>query len=380
MIFAQSTPVTAALQRETRTIPIVFVAVSDPIGSGFVANLARPGSNITGLLYYEASIAGKWLAILKEIAPRLTRAALVADPKTTPYDYFLRGAKAAAPSLAIELLPSPVENAADIESVIESVARVPNGGLVLPPDATTIVHRDLIIALAARYRLPAVYALRDFVVAGGLMAYSSDIIEQNRQRHPTSTRSCAGPIRPNFQCRRRRSLRHSSILELRERSISTAASYACARRRGDRMRRREFISLFGGAAASWPLAVWAQQPDRVRRIGVLMSALESGSEYHVYVSDFRKELQKLGWAEGRNLRIDYRWARSTRNPGSHCAQRAGGHRRRLLKRYANRAWSKGMNASSAWPRNRLLLALPSRNLKRLMPELEQFAANARRSS
>ena len=221
VIFAQSTPVTAALQRETRTIPIVFVAVSDPIGSGFVANLARPGSNITGLLYYEASIAGKWLAILKEIAPRLTRAALVANRKTTPYDYFLRGAEVAAPSLAIELLPSPVENAADIESVIKSVARVPNGGLVLPPDATTIVNRDLIIALAARYRLPAVYALRDFVVAGGLMAYSSDIIEQNQQRHPTWTKSCAAPIPPNFQCRRRRSLKHLSISELPERSTST---------------------------------------------------------------------------------------------------------------------------------------------------------------
>jgi putative tryptophan/tyrosine transport system substrate-binding protein len=181
VIFAQSTPVTAALQRETRTIPIVFVAVSDPIGSGFVANLARPGGNITGFLYYESSIAGKWLAILKEIAPRLTRAALVANPKTTPYDYFLRGAEGAAASLEIQLLPSPVDNAADIQNAIESVARVPNGGLVLPPDATTIVNRDLIIALAARYRLPAVYALRDFVVAGGLLAYSSDIMEQNRQ-------------------------------------------------------------------------------------------------------------------------------------------------------------------------------------------------------
>ena len=181
VIFAQSTPVTAALQRETRTIPIVFVAVSNPIGSGFVTSLARPSGNITGLLYYEASIAGKWLAVLKEIAPRLTRVALVANPKTTPFDYFLRGAEAAAPSLEIKLLPSPVENAADIESVIESVARVPNSGLVLPPDATTIGNRDLIIALAARYRLPAVYALRDFVVAGGLMAYSSDIMEQNRQ-------------------------------------------------------------------------------------------------------------------------------------------------------------------------------------------------------
>jgi putative ABC transport system substrate-binding protein len=181
VIFAQTTPATAALQRETRTIPIVFVAVSDPIGSGFVTSLARPGGNITGFLFYEASIASKWLAALKEIAPRLTRAALVANPKTTPYDYFLRGAKAVAPSLEIELLASPFENSADIESVIESVARVPNGGLVLPPDVTTNINRDLIIALAARYRLPAVYAFRDFVVAGGLMAYSSDIDEQNRQ-------------------------------------------------------------------------------------------------------------------------------------------------------------------------------------------------------
>jgi putative ABC transport system substrate-binding protein len=105
----------------------------------------------------------------------------MANPKTTPYYYFLRGAEAAASSLAIELLPSPVETVADIESVIESVAHVPNGGLILPPDATTILHHDLIIALAARYRLPTVYALREFVVAGGLMAYSSDIIEQNRQ-------------------------------------------------------------------------------------------------------------------------------------------------------------------------------------------------------
>jgi putative ABC transport system substrate-binding protein len=181
VIFAQSTPAAAAFQRETRTIPIVFVAVSDPIGSGFVASLARPGGNLTGLQYYEASIAGKWLAMLKEIAPRLARAAFIANPKTTPYDYFLRGAEAAAPSLAIELIPYPVENAADIGSAIESVARAPNGSLLLPPDATTFNHRDLIIALAAQHRLPAVYAIRTFVADGGLMSYTVDIVDQNRQ-------------------------------------------------------------------------------------------------------------------------------------------------------------------------------------------------------
>ena len=109
----------------------MFVTVSDPIGSGFIASLARPGGNLTGLLFYEEGIAGKWLAMLKEIAPRLARAALIANPKTTPYDYFLRSAKAVAPSLAIELVPSHVETAADIERAIVTFARVPDGGLVL---------------------------------------------------------------------------------------------------------------------------------------------------------------------------------------------------------------------------------------------------------
>jgi putative tryptophan/tyrosine transport system substrate-binding protein len=177
IIIAQGTSVTAALQRESNKIPIVFVTVSDPIGSGFVASLPRPGGNITGVLQYEAGIVGKWMAMLKEIAPRLARAALVANPKVTAYDYFLRAAEAAAPSLAIEIVPSPIESAGDIERVIDSVARVPNSGLLLPPDTTTITHRDLIVALAARHRLPAVYSLRVFVTAGGLMSYGTDQVE-----------------------------------------------------------------------------------------------------------------------------------------------------------------------------------------------------------
>jgi putative tryptophan/tyrosine transport system substrate-binding protein len=174
VILAHSTGVAATMQRESRTIPIVFVNVSDPIGSGFTANLARPGGNLTGVLHLEASIVGKWLAMLKEIAPRLTHATLLANRKTTPYDYFLRSAQAVTSSLAIELVPSHVETAADIERAVESVARVPDSSLVLPPDVTTVTHRDLVIALAARYRLPAVYPLHAFVVAGGLMSYGTD--------------------------------------------------------------------------------------------------------------------------------------------------------------------------------------------------------------
>ena len=122
VILAHTTPATAALQRESRVIPIVFANVSDPIGSGFVATLARPGGNFTGVLQYEASVVGKWLAMLKEIAPRLERVALVANPKTTAYDYFVRAAEAAATSLAIKLVPSPVATATDIEHTIELFA------------------------------------------------------------------------------------------------------------------------------------------------------------------------------------------------------------------------------------------------------------------
>jgi ABC-type uncharacterized transport system substrate-binding protein len=174
VILAHSTGAAAELQRESRTIPIVFVNASDPIGSGFVASLARPGGNLTGVLHLEASIVGKWLAMLKEIAPRVTHAALMGNRKTATLDYFLQSAQAVAPSLVVELVASHVETAADIERAMESLARVPDSGLVLPPDSTTLVHRDLIITLAARHRLPAVYPLQLFVVGGGLMSYGTD--------------------------------------------------------------------------------------------------------------------------------------------------------------------------------------------------------------
>jgi putative ABC transport system substrate-binding protein len=180
VILAHTTPATAALQRESRTIPIEFVNVSDPIGSGFIENLARPGGNLTGVLLYEAGITGKWLAMLKEIAPSLARAALMANPKQGAYDYFLRAAETVAPSLAIKLVSSPVETAADVERAIESFAGGPDGGLLLPPDSTTILHRDLIIALAARHRLPAVYPFHFFVTGGGLMSYGTDPLEMFR--------------------------------------------------------------------------------------------------------------------------------------------------------------------------------------------------------
>jgi putative ABC transport system substrate-binding protein len=183
VIFAQTRPITAALQRQTRTIPIVFTIVTDPIGAGFVASNAHPGGNITGFEVWEPSVFGKWLEMLKEIAPATTRVAILGNPMTAVYyDYWLHAAEAAAPSLGVELIPSRVkDNAADVERAITAVAAAPNAGLAVMPDTTTSIHRDLIIALAARYGLPAVYNGRFFVAAGGLASYGFIYADQYRQ-------------------------------------------------------------------------------------------------------------------------------------------------------------------------------------------------------
>jgi putative tryptophan/tyrosine transport system substrate-binding protein len=175
VILVHSTPVTAVVQRETHEIPVVFVNVSDPVGAGFVVSLARPGANLTGVLQYEPGIISKWLSMLKEIAPRMQRVAFVANPTTAAYNYFLAAARAAAASLALEMLPNPIENSAkDIERVLAALGSQSNIGLLVPPDNTTIQHRDLIISLVAKHRLPAVYPFDYFVKAGGLMSYGTD--------------------------------------------------------------------------------------------------------------------------------------------------------------------------------------------------------------
>jgi putative ABC transport system substrate-binding protein len=181
VILAHSTPIVEALKPESRTIPIVFVGITDPVAQGFVASLANPGGNLTGLMQFEASITGKWLAMLKEIAPSLTRAALIGDHNVSNFEHFMRAAETLAPALAIEPVPFQVDTAADVERAIESFALVPNGGLVLLPFLPNTTHRDLIIALAARHRLPAVHSGRYYVTGGGLMSYGIDRVDEFRQ-------------------------------------------------------------------------------------------------------------------------------------------------------------------------------------------------------
>ena len=181
LILSQSTTTTAALLQQTRTIPIVFAIVADPVGSGFVASLARPGGNATGFVVMEGSLGGKWLELLKEIAPRVTRVALPFNPATATFaEYYLNPVKAAAASLGVEAIVAPVHDRSELESVIAAQAREPNSGLVVIPDAFTINHRAEITLLAARHRLPAVYPYRDFTELGGLLSYGFDRLENWR--------------------------------------------------------------------------------------------------------------------------------------------------------------------------------------------------------
>jgi putative ABC transport system substrate-binding protein len=182
VILSSTTPTTTALLQQTRTIPIVFAIVADPIGSGFVASFARPGGNVTGFIFTEPTMAGKWLELLKQIAPRIARVAMLFNPVSAPYaDYWLNPFKAAATSFAVEAIPAPVRDRSELETVIAAQAREPNGGLIAMPDSFLEVNRVEITSLAARYRLPAVYPFRLFAEVGGLLSYGVDRTDNFRR-------------------------------------------------------------------------------------------------------------------------------------------------------------------------------------------------------
>jgi putative ABC transport system substrate-binding protein len=174
--------VISALARETRTIPIVFAIVTDPIGSGLVASLAHPGGNITGFTALDSALGGKWVGLLKEIAPHTVRAALLFNPTTaSALQVYMPSIQAAAASLAVEVSAAPIHAKDEIEGVIAAQARNSGSGLIVMPDIFNRRNRDLIITLAARYSVPAIYYSRAFVESGGLIAYSDDFAEEFRQ-------------------------------------------------------------------------------------------------------------------------------------------------------------------------------------------------------
>ena len=182
VILSSSSPTTASLLQETRSIPIIFANIADPVGSGLVASLSRPGGNATGFMLFEGSLAGKWLELLKEIAPRVSRVAAVFNPATATFaEYYLSHVKAAAASFGVEVIAAPVHDTSELESVVATRARESNSGLIVMPDAFLVAHREEVTSLAARYRLPAIYFYRVFTEIGGLISYGNVSVDNYRR-------------------------------------------------------------------------------------------------------------------------------------------------------------------------------------------------------
>jgi putative ABC transport system substrate-binding protein len=237
LVLSANTPTTAALLQQTRTIPIIFTAVSDPVGSGFVASFNRPSGNVTGFTNAEPTMAGKWLELLKEIAPRVTRVAFLFNPATATYaEVYLNPFKAAAASFAVEAIAAPVRDRSELESVVAAQSREPNSGLIMMPDGFTTGHREEIILLAARHHLPAIYPFRFFAELGGLLSYGNDRLDQFRRggdlcrSHPQgreaerASRPGPGQVRVGDQPQDRQGARPRRVF-----------AAPAARRRGDRV-------------------------------------------------------------------------------------------------------------------------------------------------
>jgi ABC-type uncharacterized transport system substrate-binding protein len=245
------------LLQQTRTIPIIFAFVSDPVGSGFVASFAQPGGNVTGFIVMEPTMAAKWLELLKEIAPRVTRVAFLFNPATATYaEYYLKPFKAAAASFTVEVIAAPVRDATELESVVAAQAREPNGGLIVMPDSFTTAHRAGIISLAARYRLPAVYPFRFYAELGGLLSYGNDQRDNFRRGAAYADRILKGAKPSELPVQA--PVKFELVINLKTaKALGLTVPWILQQRADELIERREFISLLGGAAVAWPLATHA---------------------------------------------------------------------------------------------------------------------------
>ena len=206
VIVTTGAPILGALHRVTKTVPIVFTLVTDPVSDGFVATLARPGGNITGFTIFEHSFARKWLEMLKEVVPGVTRVAVLQNSDHPAWNAYLRAIGAVAPGLGVEVTAAPVNSAADIQAAIEAFACVPNGGLVLLPSPIATAYREMIATAALRHRLPSIYLARMYAASGGLMSYGIDLTEPTAKPRLTWTAFSKGPSLENCRCRRRPSM------------------------------------------------------------------------------------------------------------------------------------------------------------------------------
>ncbi|MFZ1094480.1 MAG: ABC transporter substrate-binding protein, partial [Xanthobacteraceae bacterium] len=181
VIVTTGAPSLAALLQITRSIPIVFTFVTDPVKDGFVASLSHPGGNVTGFTIFEHTIAGKWLEMLKEAAPNVTRVAVMQNPEHPAWTAYLNAIGTLAPAVGVQVMPTPVHDAADIERAIDAFAREPNGGLIVLPSGIAVNYRELIIGTTQRYRLPSIYSERSFAESGGLISYGVVLSDTYRQ-------------------------------------------------------------------------------------------------------------------------------------------------------------------------------------------------------
>ena len=293
------------LLQVTRTVPIVFVQVTDPVGAGYVQSLARPGGNATGFIPFEFGTSGKWLELLKEIAPGIRRVAVLRDAALAMGMGQLGAIQSVSPSFGVELRPVGVADANEIERGITAFARDPHGALILTNSPAALRHREMIIGLAARHKLPAVYPYRFFATEGGLVSYGPDTIEPYRRAAGYVDRILKGEKPADLPVQA--PTKYELVINLKTAKalgIDVPSYAARPRRRGDRMRRREFITLLGGAA--WH-GRWRRGRNRPRSlIGFLDSgSLEDGA---TNLRSFRRGLSETGYVEGRNVVIEYRWA------------------------------------------------------------------------
>ena len=276
----------APLQRATRSVPIVFMGVIDPVGAGIVNSLARPGGNTTGFVAFEYTIGAKWLELLKDIAPHVTRAAVLRDPSiASGIGQF--AAIQTAGAVGIDLSVIAMQDAGETEQAIAAFASDPNGGLVVTASPFGANHPDLVAALAARYKLPAIYPFRYFVSAGGLISYGADLVKQSRPAAAYVDRILKGEKPADLPVQA--PTKYDLVINLK-----TAKTLGL-----------EFITLIVSGATAWPLAVRAQQPA-MPVIGFLHVA--SANAFPHLLAGFRQGLKETGIIEGENITIEYRWA------------------------------------------------------------------------
>ena len=305
VILAAGDSTAPPLLQATRTVPIVFPVVTDPVGAGYVDSLARPGGNVTGFMVFEFGTSGKLLELLKEIAPSVTRAAVIRDPTILSGTAQFGAIQAVAPSLQLEVIPVSMRDAGEIEQSVKTFARSPNGGLVVTASAAAIRYRDLIVTLAARYKLPAVYWARFFVAGGGLISYGPDLLDNYRRAAGYVDRILKGEKPADLPVQA--PTKYESIINLKTAKTLglTFPPAARSRRRSDRMKRRQFITLFGGAVLTWPATARAQKSP-IPVVAFISGRTREGD--NPYLPALWEALAQSGFTDGKTMTFAARWA------------------------------------------------------------------------